>query len=368
MTGIEKYGRIKEMMGLLAGPYGDKLRAEIPEIEKNLYYHFTKIEDEYADELVQSNPEIKKLHDEFLEYRHFKSILTDKSLETVSKVNARLSELKSNYQTETSYNPLAYFNLYFLLNGATQKQLNDKPIIEHPFQIKAFDDWFQGSKVVDTKGNPLIVYHGTGASDFSRFSFDTFPGAYFAESKSYSDWFQKARGTEGTMFECYLRILNPIDLRLFKTDKVRYQDVVAYIALKYGYMLPENVMLRTASDRGNGLWAWQYIRGGVDWLKHIKNGKEFDGFAFFENNPSDKNKKGEENITPAWLVFEPNQIKAAHGNITFSYDSKDIRFQHGGPIEVDEQTEMFLEHERDEEQIDEETEMFFENERDSNEE
>ena len=37
MTGIEKYGRIKEMMGLLAGPYGDKLRAEIPEIEKNLY-------------------------------------------------------------------------------------------------------------------------------------------------------------------------------------------------------------------------------------------------------------------------------------------------------------------------------------------
>jgi hypothetical protein len=331
MTPVERYRAVKQMVGLLSGPYGAKLLKKVPAVRKNLYYHLEGLEDEYTDELRKNNPEIKRLYDEYLEFYQFKNILPEKSLDSLSKVNSKVTELKSKYQSETSYEPLSYFNLYFLLNGATQELLNNKPIIENPQHIKAFQDWIDGTKVVDAKQNPLIVYHGTHVKDFSRFKFDVFPGAYFAESKDYSDWFQKKDGTKGVMFECYLRVLNPIDLRLFKTDKVTYQDFTAYIALRYGYTLPENVMLRKMSEQQKGLWAWQYLRGGVDWLKHIKNGKEFDGIAFYENNPSDL-VKGKERVTPAWLVFEAQQIKAAHGNVTFSFDSKDIRFKKGGNV------------------------------------
>lgn len=38
----------------------------------------------------------------------------------------------------------------------------------------AFKKWFSGSKVVDANGNPLIVYHGTDAKDFSIFKTPSF--------------------------------------------------------------------------------------------------------------------------------------------------------------------------------------------------
>ena len=36
---------------------------------------------------------------------------------------------------------------------------------------KEFKQWFEGSKVVDEDGNPLVVYHGTG-KDFSEFKYN----------------------------------------------------------------------------------------------------------------------------------------------------------------------------------------------------
>jgi hypothetical protein len=42
--------------------------------------------------------------------------------------------------------------------------------------------------------------------------------------------------------------------------------------------------------------------------------------------------KGKENVTPAWMLFKPTQIKEAMGNLTFSPYSNDIRFNKGGAI------------------------------------
>jgi hypothetical protein len=73
-----------------------------------------------------------------------------------------------------------------------------------------FKNWFYGSKVVDKEGNPLIVYHGTGAK-FSKFS-----------SKKSTDgiiWFTTNKeaiergevGAEGTGYikKLYVSLKNP---------------------------------------------------------------------------------------------------------------------------------------------------------------
>lgn len=53
-------------------------------------------------------------------------------------------------------------------------------------QTPEFKNWFGDSKVVDAEGNPLVVYHGTDAADFTTFK----PGAYFtadrAEASAYT--------------------------------------------------------------------------------------------------------------------------------------------------------------------------------------
>ena len=67
-------------------------------------------------------------------------------------------------------------------------------------------------------------------------------------------------------------------------------------------------------------------------LKQLIKDKKFDGISFYENNPDEKDAQGNDLVTPAWMVFEPNQIKSAHSNVLFSMDSKDIRYKLGGEL------------------------------------
>jgi hypothetical protein len=160
-----------------------------------------------------------------------------------------------------------------------------------------------------------------------------FPAMYFAENKEYSEWFQTVKGNgNGILYQCYVRITNPIDLRIFKTDLVKYDEFVGYIELMYGYKLPENKMLKASSDSRGGMWAWSYLRGGVDWLNFIIKDGKFDGIAFYENNTQDLDSNGKDKVTPAWMVFEPNQIKLAKNNSIYSLQSDDIRMKKGGKL------------------------------------
>jgi hypothetical protein len=122
-----------------------------------------------------------------------------------------------------------------------------------------------------------------------------------------------------------------MDLRFFGTDLVKYEYLVDYLELQYGYTMPENKMLKIASDQKGGLWLWVYLRSSPEWLLKIKNDKMFDGIMFYENNPEEII-DGKENVTPAWLVFNSNQIKYAKGNLTYSLSSDDFRFKKGGEI------------------------------------
>lgn len=84
---------------------------------------------------------------------------------------------------------------------------DDASIRSNPHQFDDdFWDWFGDSKVIDSKGNPLIVYHATGKK-FTKFrDGPTFFTTNVDEAREYLD---DGHNGKGYILKCYLRIENP---------------------------------------------------------------------------------------------------------------------------------------------------------------
>lgn len=84
-----------------------------------------------------------------------------------------------------------------------------KPIADSPEKLAAFWKWFNGSKIVDKQGRPIVVYHGT-KTDFDNFDLNKIglnglalgPGFYFTDSESVAHGY-------GDVKSFYLKALNP---------------------------------------------------------------------------------------------------------------------------------------------------------------
>lgn len=72
-----------------------------------------------------------------------------------------------------------------------------------------FMSWFQGSKVVDDKGEPLLVYHGTD-KDFSRFSLKNSaqPIIWFSSDKQKIERGDAGAAGRSRIISAYLSIKN----------------------------------------------------------------------------------------------------------------------------------------------------------------
>lgn len=219
-----------------------------------------------------------------------------------------------------------------------------------------FGDWEQAydsgnysgvSRVINKKtGEPLVVYHGTGGLDapFTKFTFDRFPINYFAESFEYAEWFRSMKSHPAKVnliYGVFLSIKNPIDFTELSPALLSYDDFILAFRLKYGVEIPYNNALKNASDKllsstpnNLGIPAfWWYVKLAGEqktWLDALKRTR-FDGLYFIEHNP--KEHYGEDHITPAWTIFDNNQVKLAGGrNTEFSLESNDIRMAKGGQI------------------------------------
>lgn len=155
------------------------------------------------------------------------------------------------------------------------KKSQTRDITETP----EFKRWFGNSKVVDSDGKPLVVYHGTAIpkTAFRREGGGAGVGAYFTESRAvadeYADMDASVDGDDPITMSVYLSITNPI---VFKSGE-QSQSISA-----------------TQRD------AWE--AAGYDGVK-----TEYDG--------------GTE-----WVAFRPEQIKSAIGNQgTFDPKNPDIR-------------------------------------------
>lgn len=324
------YLSAEKAVAMLESPAGEEIRKSNPEIYNIAINTLNEYREEYFTIKLQENENAKALVKSSEEAVEVLKMLPDTSHSSIVALNNLVTENAKKLQNELLFESDTYYERYFFNLPATMTDDLAKNVTKN----ERFNEWFAGSKVVDASNEPLLVYHGSSGKidEFAQFKFNLFPGAYFAENKSYSEWFARIKGGNEFMFRCYLRVLNPIDLTPFEVRKVNYNDFVDYIELKYGYKLPENKMLKAVSEAEKGMWAWRYLRMGVDWLKMFAKSGDFDGFHYYENNPDDK-KDGKDNVTKAWLVLHPNQIKTADlRNTTYSLFSNDIRMKKGGKL------------------------------------
>jgi hypothetical protein len=203
-----------------------------------------------------------------------------------------------------------------------------------------FGDWqlayetknYEGvSKAINpTTGEPTIFYHGKGNMqvEATKFGFGVFPIKYFGANFSYAEWFANAYNDIRVIYEFYVQVKNPIDFSTIELENLTGNQFKAIIKALYGYEIkkpvtPENTPVRL----------WQILRGNPLVLSEIRDNTDYDGFIFYEDNPSQIMPNGERNKTLAFGTFKNEQSKAADGrNTTFFASAEDFRFKKGGLI------------------------------------
>ncbi len=213
-------------------------------------------------------------------------------------------------------------------SAAAMGRITDAPV---KTDSPEFERWFGESKVVDSDGNPQIVYHGTSSSQegeaFS--SFDTYAsnyglmgmGGYFtADPAVASSYTTKSRGATPTVYPAYLSIKNPIDMEApadVPAWEKQFDDIEQYHeggdtneawyrAAESSIADQEIPMYEGAEIMQDGLRAM-----GFDGITHVGGGRvQKDGARH-----------------RVYVAFDPEQVKSATGNNgDFDGSNPDIRF------------------------------------------
>lgn len=291
-------------------------------------------------------------------------------------IDRRLNEiavLKAQYKLDgqTALNLLDQFEtMYYAQKSSRENKSGDVAINGQPSELTPtqyervrspeFIDWFGDwmtayelgdytgvSKVINPRtAEPIVLFHGTDA-DFTAWKFNQFPAAYFGDNRSYSEWFAnlKSQGGEGHMYECFINIKNPIDMRQYGLDNYRMGEILTYLEETYG-LKPADIVpeLKNLNEEqyeqvmNVNLKAWQFVRRGIPFLNFVKENTFYDGILMFEDNGQDiitTIVDGESvevpNTTGSFVVFREGQIKWA-GATYFNSIISDNRFAKGGKI------------------------------------
>jgi hypothetical protein len=104
-----------------------------------------------------------------------------------------------------------------------------------PEHAKAFAEWFGDSKTVDDKGEPIVMYHGTGAS-FDEFDLTKAtesalhgPGVYMTDSADTASEYGKG----GQVKPMYAAIRRPLDLDASATGETKASVIKALNSYKH---------------------------------------------------------------------------------------------------------------------------------------
>jgi hypothetical protein len=207
------------------------------------------------------------------------------------------------------------------------------------------DEYDNVSKAL-TNGIPTVYHHGARRIKYTYREVSN-GVLYLAENVSYAIWFSQnaiAQSEEGNyLTECFVNIKNPIDLTAFRVNQVDLGDIVRYVdavypmAKIYDY-IPAQValLIKTNQPTNVRMWAWQLIRSYAKFVNHIKENTPYDGFLYYENNPSDQvvnpaTGQSEENVTKAVAIFKSHQVKVVDA-VLFDGGLDDWRFENGGKI------------------------------------
>jgi hypothetical protein len=207
------------------------------------------------------------------------------------------------------------------------------------------DEYDNVSKAL-TNGTPSVYHHGARRKKYTYREVSN-GVLYLAENISYALWFSQnatAQSEEGNyLTECFVNIKNPIDLTAFHVKEIDFADLIKYIdaiyplANIYDFVGNQVALLVKANQPTNiKMRAWQLIRSYAKFVNHIKENTPYDGFLYYENNPSDEvlnpiTGQMEENVTKAVAIFKSPQVKVVDA-VLFDGGLDDWRFENGGKI------------------------------------
>ena len=123
---------------------------------------------------------------------------------------------------------------------------------DRDIKTENFQRFFEGSKVVDEKGAPLVVYHGTNTA-FSEFKLDD-EGAFFTTSQDIANQYAELSDTgQKRVIPVYLNIKNPFTLSVKEwlnneTDEGLSLDEV-FQSLKY-----DGILVKGELNHEDPLW------------------------------------------------------------------------------------------------------------------
>lgn len=148
-----------------------------------------------------------------------------------------------------------------------------------------FYKWFKGSKVIDSKGNPLICYHGSN-TDFDNFDNSKIKigwlgkGFYFTDDKKIAKTFGKK------IITCYINLKKP-----YIAESNEPNGLITELKNKY------NLSLEHEND-----------------ISIVLKKKGFDGLVY----------KHWDSTGTFYSVFNPNQIKSIYNDGSFDSNDKNI--------------------------------------------
>jgi hypothetical protein len=202
------------------------------------------------------------------------------------------------------------------------------------------------SKALTENGKPCVMYHGAKRIKYSYRQVSN-GVLYLAENRSYAEWFSANESPfqkEGDyLTQCFVNIKNPIDLTPFGVEEVDLRDIIQYIDTLYPlakiYDVLNPLIAKEIIDNnliGANVRAWNIIRQYPELNTHIRENTNYDGFIYYENNPSDKifnDQTGqlEDRITKATAVFKSSQVKLVDAML-FDGSLDDWRFEKGGKV------------------------------------
>jgi hypothetical protein len=221
-----------------------------------------------------------------------------------------------------------------VLDRVVPLAINEKPTGLKPSvpgvatETPEFKNWFGESKVVDEKGKPLAVYHGTAAwEDFK--SFEVGRGTtnttqfgpeetrrwatFFTPDAEFTSQYNTGKSGRSRIIPAYLSIKNPIDLRR-AADSIAF-DVAAEKLSKQGI---NEKWLRNGTEH-----TWELFDGnsGRDLVNAAKR-SGYDGFIFEERGIDGK-------FHTTYATLEPTQIKSKFNKGKFDPKNPDILYSLG---------------------------------------
>ena len=121
MDYIEKYRNLKRYMALCLSPYGSDLLEKFPWINSELEKIQIMLEETIIENKENNNPEIVKIKSTLNDLLKFRKLIPLTSLNTIMKVDEKISEIRTELTQLSSYDAETYYDVYFLQLGVTQK-------------------------------------------------------------------------------------------------------------------------------------------------------------------------------------------------------------------------------------------------------